>query len=66
MTCVLQSLVLVPLVSPLRIHLMRKGYQNITVFEKRTRVGGKVHSVVDGENVYEVGAFWAGAEYPID
>lgn len=44
--------------------LMRKGYQNITVFEKRTRVGGKVHSVVDGENVYEVGAFWAGAEYP--
>lgn len=43
--------------------LKRKGYQHITVFEKRPRVGGKVHSVIDDDSIYEVGAFWVGSGY---
>lgn len=43
--------------------LKRKGYKHISVFEKRDRVGGKVHSVIEDDSIYEVGAFWAGSDY---
>ena len=39
--------------------LKKKGYNNVHIFERLDRVGGKVHSVNYAGNTYEVGAFWA-------
>jgi hypothetical protein len=39
-------------------HLKQLGYENITVYEKEARVGGKVYSYPHKNYVYELGAFW--------
>ncbi len=39
-------------------HLKQLGYENITVYEKEDRVGGKVYSYPHKNYVYELGAFW--------
>lgn len=45
-------------------HTLRKlGYQNIVVFEKEDRPGGKVHSFAHQGSVYELGAVWIGSSY---
>ncbi len=45
-------------------YLKEKGYRYITIYEKESRVGGKVYTVpVDGR-LYELGAYWAGDTYP--
>jgi hypothetical protein len=45
--------------------LRKKGYSNITVYEKDNRVGGKVYSVAEAGQTFEVGAFWAGEGYAV-
>ncbi len=45
--------------------LREKGYTNVTVFEKELRAGGKVRSIVEGGQVFELGAIWAGDKYPL-
>lgn len=44
-------------------HLMEKGYENITVYEKLDRVGGKVYSYDYNGYTFEIGAFWATKNY---
>jgi len=39
------------------------GYQNVTVFEKNDRVGGKVYSYRSGGQVSELGAVFASPDY---
>ncbi|MCU0663429.1 MAG: FAD-dependent oxidoreductase [Myxococcota bacterium] len=39
-------------------HLKKLGYENISVYEKEPRVGGKVYSYPYDDYVYELGAFW--------
>ena len=43
--------------------LMQLGYQNITVYERNSRIGGKVFSYRSGPVPLELGAFWAGIDY---
>ncbi len=44
--------------------LSQLGYENVTVFEKNDRVGGKVYSVPNGDGTFsELGAFFATADY---
>jgi hypothetical protein len=45
--------------------LREKGYTDITVYEKDLRVGGKVYSVAEAGQTFEVGAFWAGEGYAV-
>lgn len=45
--------------------LKAKGYTNVTVYEKDLRVGGKVYSVAEAGQTFEVGAFWAGEGYAV-
>ncbi len=45
--------------------LKKKGYTNVTVYEKDLRVGGKVYSVAEAGQTFEVGAFWAGEGYAV-
>jgi hypothetical protein len=45
--------------------LRERGYHNLTVFEKRDRVGGKVYSYPYQDTKFELGAFWAGEGYTI-
>lgn len=44
-------------------HLRQLGYENITVYEKENRVGGKVYSYSYDDFVFELGAFWADNRY---
>ena len=39
------------------------GFKRITLFEKEARVGGKVHSVIEDDHVFEMGAVWVGRDY---
>jgi protoporphyrinogen/coproporphyrinogen III oxidase len=41
------------------------GYQNVTVFEKNNRVGGKVYSLHNGAAVSELGAVFASPDYKL-
>jgi hypothetical protein len=41
------------------------GYQNVTVFEKNNRVGGKVLSYHSGSSVFELGAVFASPDYTL-
>ena len=41
------------------------GYQNVTVFEKNDRVGGKVYSYRNGSTVSELGAVFASPDYSL-
>jgi protoporphyrinogen/coproporphyrinogen III oxidase len=44
--------------------LSQLGYENVTVFEKNNRVGGKVYSVPNGNGTFaELGAFFATDDY---
>jgi hypothetical protein len=45
--------------------LQRLGYQNVTVFEKNERVGGKVYSYRSGGTVTELGAVFASPDYSL-
>jgi hypothetical protein len=45
--------------------LRQLGYNNVVVYEKDPRVGGKVYSVPQADQIFEVGAFWAGKGYPV-
>jgi oxygen-dependent protoporphyrinogen oxidase len=45
--------------------LQQQGYQNVTVFEKNGRVGGKVYSYRSGSNVSELGAVFASPDYTL-
>ncbi|NLK44273.1 MAG: NAD(P)-binding protein [Tissierellia bacterium] len=38
--------------------LQRKGYKNVTIFEKETRLGGKLHSIFYRGKSYELGAIF--------
>lgn len=45
-------------------HTLRDlGYENIVVFEKESRPGGKVESYEYEGHIYELGAVWLGASY---
>lgn len=44
--------------------LRQRGYEKITLFEKNPRAGGKVDSVTEAGQIYELGAFWASDTYP--
>jgi hypothetical protein len=43
--------------------LKQLGYQNVRVFEKNARVGGKVFSLRSGDKVAELGAVFASPDY---
>ncbi len=44
-------------------HLKKLGYQDVTLFEREDRVGGKIHSYnVEGFN-HELGQLWVGENY---
>ena len=45
-------------------YLKQKGYTHITVYEKESRVGGKVYTDTIGGKPYELGAWWTGETYP--
>ena len=45
--------------------LQQLGYQNVTVFEKNDRVGGKVYSYRNGSTVSELGAVFASPDYSL-
>jgi len=45
--------------------LQQEGYQNVTVFEKNARVGGKVYSYRNGSTVNELGAVFASPDYSL-
>ncbi|HEY1584577.1 MAG TPA: FAD-dependent oxidoreductase, partial [Polyangia bacterium] len=45
--------------------LQQLGYQNVTVFEKNDRVGGKVYSYRNGATVSELGAVFASPDYSL-
>jgi hypothetical protein len=45
--------------------LKQQGYPNVTVFEKNDRVGGKVYSYRNGNNVSELGAVFASPDYKL-
>jgi protoporphyrinogen/coproporphyrinogen III oxidase len=45
--------------------LQSMGYQNVTVFEKNSRVGGKVYSYKNGSTVSELGAVFASPDYKL-
>ena len=44
-------------------YLEKMGYTNVVVYEKYDRGGGKVYSYNHNGDVFELGAFWAGAGY---
>src|SRR5580700_9766039 len=46
--------------------LSQLGYENVTVFEKNDRVGGKVYSLPNGDGTFtELGAVFASADYTL-
>lgn len=47
-------------------HQLRQlGYEDLVVYEKRDRVGGKIYSYTYQDTVFELGAFWAGEGYTV-
>jgi len=46
-------------------NLKKLGYKNITVYERESRVGGKVFSCTYNDNVFELGAIWIGDNHRI-
>lgn len=38
--------------------LLRNGFRNILILEGQDRIGGRVHSVVHGAGVLDMGAQW--------
>ncbi|MBF0443617.1 MAG: FAD-dependent oxidoreductase, partial [Oligoflexales bacterium] len=43
--------------------LKKNGYQNITIYEKEDRIGGKIHTMTIDNAAIEVGAVWATEKY---
>jgi predicted NAD/FAD-dependent oxidoreductase len=46
-------------------YLAEAGYENVTLFEKRQRVGGKCDSIVVDDQVYEMGAVFGAPNYEV-
>ncbi|MEW5800732.1 MAG: FAD-dependent oxidoreductase [bacterium] len=46
-------------------YLKNAGYENITVYEKEPRVGGKVYSYTYDDHTFELGALWVEEYYRI-
>ena len=43
--------------------LRQQGYQNVTIFEKEHHPGGKIKTIYQNQQPYEVGADWISREY---